>query len=275
MFRPMSNTADTARQPASGTQDPAMDEPVSFGFRSVPAAGKASMVRGVFDSVAPRYDLMNDLMSMGVHRLWKSVLVDTLDPQPGMTILDVGGGTGDIAFRIIDRIGSRQATVPGDIVVCDVNAEMLSVGRDRAVDGGLVGRPGWAGGDAERLPFPDRCADACTIAFALRNVTHIDRALAEMYRVLKPGGRMLCLEFSRVAVPLLAEAYETYSFKVLPILGKVVAGDREAYQYLVESIRRFPPQEELAGRMRATGFERVTWRNLSGGIVALHSGWRL
>ena len=273
MFRGMSNTADNARQPLPSDADPAADEPVSFGFRSVPAAGKASMVRDVFDSVAPRYDLMNDLMSMGVHRLWKSVLVDTLDPRPGMTVLDVGGGTGDIAFRIIERMGGDPGT--GAVVVSDVNAEMLAVGRDRAVDRGLIGTPGWSGGDAERLPFPDRSADACTIAFALRNVTHIDRALAEMYRVLKPGGRMLCLEFSRVAVPLLAEAYDTYSFKLLPLIGKVVAGDRDSYQYLVESIRRFPPQEDLAARMRTAGFERVTWRNMSGGIVALHSGWRL
>ena len=286
MFARMSKSADPSRASEAGTAGPEAEEPVSFGFRSVPASGKASLVRNVFDSVAPRYDLMNDLMSMGVHRWWKSVLVDTLDPRPGMTILDVGGGTGDIALRILERQESRPsppgeptsfggAEDAGHVVVCDVNAEMLAVGRDRAMDRGLIDRPYWACGDAEKLPFPDRCADACTIAFALRNVTRIDAALAEMRRVLKPGGRMLCLEFSRVAVPLLAEAYEAYSFKVLPLLGRMVAGDREAYQYLVESIRRFPPQEDLAGRMRAAGFDRVSWRNLSGGIVALHSGWRI
>lgn len=271
----MSNPADRTRQPGAGAPGTAADEPVSFGFRTVSAAGKASLVRGVFDSVAPRYDLMNDLMSAGVHRMWKSILVETLDPRPGTTILDVGGGTGDIAFRIADRLAAKPEGGAATIAVCDVNGEMLSVGRDRALDRGLVGTPFWVAGDAERLPFPDRSADACTIAFALRNVTHVDRALSEMRRVLRPGGRMLCLEFSRVVVPMLSELYDTYSFKVLPLLGKVVARDEEAYRYLAESIRRFPPQEELAARMGAAGFEQVTWRNLSGGIVALHSGWRL
>ncbi|MFN4088755.1 MAG: class I SAM-dependent methyltransferase [Alphaproteobacteria bacterium] len=275
----MSDPADRVRPARSADAASAADEAASFGFRTVSAAGKASLVRGVFDSVAPRYDLMNDLMSLGVHRLWKTALVDALDPRPGTTILDVGGGTGDIALRILDRVDRRGGgdgeTRPCEVVVCDVNAQMLCVGRDRALDRGRLDRPAWVCGDAERLPFPDRSADACTIAFALRNVTRIDAALAEMRRVLKPGGRMLCLEFSHVAVPLLAEAYEGYSFRVLPLLGRLVAGDRDAYQYLVESIRRFPPQEELAARMASAGFERVSWRNMSGGIVALHSGWRL
>ena len=240
-----------------------------FGFADVPADEKAGLVGGIFSRVARRYDLMNDLMSGGLHRLWKNTLVDDLRPRNGFDYVDVAGGTGDIAFRIRRR--ARDAR----ITVCDINPEMLAVGRDRAVNRGIVAGIDWVTADAESLPLADGAADAVTIAFGLRNVTNRDRALAEMRRVLKPGGRFLCMEFSRVAVPLLGQVYDRYSFHVVPWIGQIVTRDRDAYRYLVESIRRFPPQEELATLMRATGFERVSFRNLSGGIVAIHSGWRL
>jgi len=239
-----------------------------FGFKTVPAAEKASLVRAVFDDVAPSYDLMNDLMSLGIHRLWKKALIDKLNPSPGMTLLDLGGGTGDIAFRFKEAGG-------GPVVVCDINREMLSVGRDRAIDRAMLDGIEWVCGDAEILPFPDRSMDAVTIAFCLRNVTNIDKALAEAHRVLRPGGRFLCLEFSHVTLPGVSAVYDSYSFTVLPFLGKLVAGNRDAYQYLVESIRRFPKQDELAAKMRAAGFSQVSWRNLSAGIAALHIGWRV
>jgi demethylmenaquinone methyltransferase/2-methoxy-6-polyprenyl-1,4-benzoquinol methylase len=240
-----------------------------FGYRRVKAEEKARLVRQVFDSVADRYDLMNDLMSGGVHRLWKAELIDRLAPRPGQTLLDVAGGTGDVAERILGR--AEGATV----VVCDVTEAMLRRGRDRAIDAGRLHGIDWVCGDAENLPIADASVDGYTIAFGLRNVTHIDAALAEARRVLKPGGRFLCLEFSRVEAPFFGRVYDLYSFTVLPLLGQVVAGDREAYQYLVESIRRFPPQGELARMMAAAGLERVDYRNLTGGIAALHSGWRL
>jgi demethylmenaquinone methyltransferase/2-methoxy-6-polyprenyl-1,4-benzoquinol methylase len=250
------------------------DEPESpgsdthFGFKTVPAAEKASLVRAVFDDVAPSYDLMNDLMSLGIHRLWKKALIDRLKPRPDMKLLDLGGGTGDIAFRFKEAGG-------GPVVVCDINKEMLAVGRDRAIDRALVDGIEWVCGDAENLPFPDRSMDAVTIAFCLRNVTDIERALDEAHRVLRPGGAFLCLEFSHVILPGLAAIYDGYSFNVLPLLGKLVAGNRDAYQYLVESIRRFPKQADLAEMMKAAGFAQVSWRNLSAGIAALHVGWRL
>ncbi len=239
-----------------------------FGFQEVREDQKAALVREVFDGVARRYDLMNDLMSLGVHRLWKAAFIDWLRPRPGMALLDVGGGTGDIAFRFRDKGG-------GPVVVCDINREMLSVGRDRALDRGFVDGIDWVCGDAERLPVADASVDAYTIAFCLRNVTHIDAALAEARRVLRPGGRFMCLEFSHVVLPLLQPIYDQYSFKVLPVLGEMVAQNREAYQYLVESIRRFPDQADLAARVEAVGLERVSVRNLSGGIAAIHSAWRL
>jgi len=252
---------------------PAMQEPryhpADFGFRTVPAEDKAELVHGVFERVARRYDIMNDLMSLGVHRLWKASMMDELNPRPRTHLLDVAGGTGDIAFRFLDRCPD------GTVTVCDINDAMVAVGRDRAIDQGRIAGIDWVVGDAERIPLADMSVDACTIAFGLRNVTHIDAALAEMRRVLRPGGRFLCLEFSRVVMPVLDRIYDTYSFEVLPRLGAVVAKDRDAYTYLVESIRRFPPQEELEARMRAVGFDRVSHRNMSGGIVALHSGWRL
>ena len=244
------------------------EKTTDFGFRTVPEGEKESLVRGVFDSVASRYDLMNDLMSVGVHRLWKSALIDWLNPRPAMTLLDVGGGTGDIAFRYLKRGG-------GPVSVCDINAEMLSVGQGRALDRGIVEGIEWVEGDAERLPFADATFDAYTTAFCIRNVTRIPKALAEARRVLKPGGRFMCLEFSQVVVPLLERLYDTYSFSVLPALGEKVTGDREAYQYLAESIRQFPPQEEFAALIADAGLEQVRYRNLTGGIAAIHSAWRI
>jgi len=239
-----------------------------FGFERVPAEEKAGLVRRVFEAVAPRYDLMNDLMSLGVHRLWKAEMVRWLNPRPGQRLLDVAGGTGDIAERFLSVDGTAA-------VVCDINRAMLIAGRDRALDRGRVGGLTWLCGDAEALPIAERAVDAVAIAFGLRNVTHIDRALSEMRRVLRPGGRFACLEFSQVSEPMLARLYDLYSFEVLPRLGAVVARDREAYQYLVESIRRFPKPTEVAERMTQAGFERVRARPLSGGIAALHTGWRL
>lgn len=239
-----------------------------FGDRRVAATEKASLVRGVFDSVAARYDLMNDLMSVGVHRLWKAAFVDRLAPRDGERLLDVAGGTGDIALRIAERAPGARVTVS------DINATMLSRGRDRALDKGRWDFD-FVVADAEALPVPDRSMDGYTIAFGLRNVTRIDQALAEARRVLRPGGRFLCLEFSRVVVPGLDELYRLHSDKILPVLGQYVARDRPAYEYLVESIRRFPPQDELVARMRAVGFGAVSYRNLSGGIAAIHIGWRV
>ena len=244
----------------------------SFGYRDVPAAEKAGMVARVFDSVAPRYDLMNDLMSVGVHRLWKNAMVDVLHPRAGEAFLDVAGGTGDIAFRIVQRLGERAGNT--HVTICDINPAMLEVGRDRAVDRGLLKGLTWTTGDAESLPFPDRSFDAYTIAFGLRNVTDIDKALREAFRVLRPGGRFLCLEFSKVTSAPIGRLYDAYSERALPFFGRVVARDAESYRYLHESIRRFPPQRELAERMRRAGFSRVAWRNMTLGVVALHSGWR-
>ena len=241
-----------------------------FGFRRVEAAEKPALVRGVFERVAGRYDLMNDLMSGGIHRLWKADLIDWLDPRPGQLLLDVAGGTGDIAFRYLRRAGKEARAI-----VCDLTPAMLLVGRDRAIDRGVVKGIDWLAGDAQNLPLADRSVDAYTIAFGLRNVTDIDRALAEARRVLKPGGRFICLEFSQVILPLLKQLYDLYSFRVLPLMGRIVAGDRDSYVYLVESIRRFPAQGALIERMRAVGLDQASCRNLSGGIAALHSAWRI
>ncbi len=245
-------------------------ETASFGFRDIPAAEKAARVQAVFASVAGRYDLMNDLMSGGIHRLWKTAMLDWLAPRPGTHLLDVAGGTGDIAMRFLDRTGGE-----GRATVCDLSPEMVAVGRDRATDRGRLGEVAWVCGNGEALPLADRSVDAYTIAFGLRNTTHIDAVLAEAQRVLKPAGRFMCLEFSHVAVPLLGEIYERYSFRVLPWLGKLVAGDADSYRYLVESIRRFPAQSELAAMVEAAGLGQVSVRNLSGGIAAIHSAWRI
>jgi demethylmenaquinone methyltransferase/2-methoxy-6-polyprenyl-1,4-benzoquinol methylase len=250
--------------------DPKHDS-VSFGFREVAAEEKPALVREVFSSVASRYDLMNDLMSAGVHRLWKDAFVDWLNPQAGMAVLDVAGGTGDIAFRIAERMRSKGE--PGPVTVCDINFAMLEQGTRRPQAQGQD--IAWVCGDAENLPIENASQDAYTIAFGIRNTTHLDRVLAEAYRVLKPGGRFLCLEFSRVAAPGLDALYDLYSFAVLPRLGEIVAGDGAAYRYLAESIRQFPAQAPFAKLIAAAGFAQVKFRNLSGGIAAMHSGWKI
>jgi demethylmenaquinone methyltransferase/2-methoxy-6-polyprenyl-1,4-benzoquinol methylase len=261
-------TSSSTNPPDPTVSAPA--EKASFGYRDVPAADKAGLVRQVFESVAPRYDLMNDLMSGGVHRLWKNTLVDRLNPRPGQRFLDVAGGTGDVAFRILRRQGAKP-----DVTVCDINAAMLAVGRDRAADRGLLKGLTWTTGDAESLPFPDRSFDGYTIAFGLRNVTDIDKALREALRVLRPGGRFYCLEFSKVTSAPLGRVYDAYSSRALPFFGRLIAKDADSYRYLHESIRRFPPQRELARRMRQAGFANVAWHDMTLGVVALHSGWRV
>ena len=254
--------------PMALRENGAAPETTHFGFRDVDKNEKAALVRGVFDTVAPRYDLMNDLMSGGVHRLWKAALIDCLKPRQGMRLIDVAGGTGDIATRYL-AAGGR------DVTVCDINAAMVAVGRDRAFDRGITAGIKWAVGDAQSLPLPDAAMDAYTIAFGLRNVTDIDRALREARRVLKPGGRFICLEFSKVVLPLLSGLYDRYSFSILPRLGARVAGDADAYQYLAESIRKFPDQAGLSERIAKAGLGRVSVQNLSGGIAAIHAAWRI
>lgn len=238
----------------------------SFGFTPVAEDERQTRVNQVFDRVSARYDLMNDLMSVGIHRLWKREFVARLRPRPGERILDLAGGTGDIALRL--RRHTQQITV------CDINPSMLNEGRKRALDAGLITGIEWTCGNAESLPFPDQSFDAVTIAFGLRNVTHIDRALAEIRRVLKYGGRFFCLEFSHVALPGLDTLYDRWSFDVIPRLGGWITGDAASYQYLVESIRRFPAQLELVEMMRAARIALPRYSNLSGGIVAIHSGVR-
>ena len=246
----------------------------SFGYQEVPPEDKSRLVGDLFARVAGRYDLMNDLMSGGVHRLWKAALVDWLAPRPGMRLLDVAGGTGDIAFRVLERVARRGGAAP-EVIVCDVNPAMLDGGRDRALDRNRLGSLRWLCADAEALPLAARSVDAYTIAFGIRNVTRIERALAEARRVLRPGGRFLCLEFSTLQLPGLEWFYDAYSVVVVPWLGQQVAGDRAAYQYLVESIRRFPDQATFSRLIERAGLGRVRYRNLSGGIAALHSAWRL
>jgi demethylmenaquinone methyltransferase/2-methoxy-6-polyprenyl-1,4-benzoquinol methylase len=246
-----------------------------FGFRQVPEAEKAPLVRAVFGSVASRYDLMNDLMSAGIHRWWKTQMLGWLKPRPGQRLLDVAGGTGDIALGALPRLTQAEGGREGGAVVCDVSEPMLAVGRARALDQGIVTGIEWLCADAERLPVASRSVDLYTIGFGLRNVTRIDAALAEARRVLKPGGHFLCLEFTPEISPLLQPLYDLYSFQVVPLLGRIVTGDREAYAYLVESIRGFPRQSELAQLIARAGFDQVKFRNLTGGVAALHSAWRL
>jgi len=266
----------------SSIMSPAREQ-TDFGFQKVPLEDKQALVDDVFHSVAQRYDLMNDLMSGGLHRAWKDILVTAVNPptkgRPGrlgekavrpFALLDLAGGTGDVAFRVIDAAGSgTRATV------IDINADMLQVGRTRAVERGLDEAVAFVEGNAEALPFPDRSFDAVSIAFGIRNVPRIAAALAEAFRVLRLGGHFLCLEFSAVDVPGLAALYDFYSFNVIPALGRAVVGDADAYRYLVESIRRFPQPEAFAEMMRAAGLRRVSFQPITGGIVALHSGWRL
>ncbi len=251
------------------------DATTHFGFKEVPDEDKEGLVRGVFDSVADNYDLMNDVMSGGVHRIWKDVMVNWLSPRPGARVLDVAGGTGDIAFRILDQTAAKGA--PAEVTVVDINTEMLRMGEARAAEtrNGKSNPRAWVTADAEALPFEDGSQDAYTIAFGIRNVTHIDQALREAHRVLVRGGRFLCLEFSQVQVPGLDQLYEAWSFHGIPAMGELIAKDRESYQYLVESIRKFPNQKKFAKMIEAAGFSQVKHRNLSGGIAAIHSGWKI
>jgi demethylmenaquinone methyltransferase/2-methoxy-6-polyprenyl-1,4-benzoquinol methylase len=257
MVRPMKTSASES-EPTTA----------SFGFREVAKADKRGLVREVFESVAGRYDLMNDLMSGGIHRLWKAELIRALKPARDMHLLDVAGGTGDIALRFLAAGGGRATVV-------DLTADMLRRGRARAIDGGILGGVDWIAGDAEALPVAERSLAAYTIAFGLRNVTDPVKALREAHRVLQPGGRMLVLEFSPRVLPGLSQLYDLYSFRVLPALGRLVVGDAESYRYLAESIRRFPDPDRLARMIGEAGFAGVRWRSMTGGIAALHSGWRV
>ncbi len=246
-------------------------ESTQFGEKNVTPEQKTAAVRGVFDSVADNYDIMNDLMSGGIHRLWKDHLIRRIRPKAGLSYLDVAGGTGDIAFRIKKKIGTADA----DIRLCDLNWDMLRVGRDRAIDKGWLDEFGWITGNAEHLPVPSNSVDVYTIAFGLRNVTRIDDALSEVFRVLKPGGRFYCLEFSHVDNPLLAKAYDAFSYNVIPHIGQAVAKDKDSYQYLVESIRKFPRQKDLQHRIMEAGLSHSKYENLTFGVAAIHSAIKL
>ncbi|BBN13136.1 demethylmenaquinone methyltransferase / 2-methoxy-6-polyprenyl-1,4-benzoquinol methylase [Marchantia polymorpha subsp. ruderalis] len=274
---------------ARNTSSSAESHATSFGFRQVSEEQKGKLVGEVFESVASKYDVMNDLMSLGLHRLWKDRLVSKLCPFPGMQHLDVAGGTGDVAFDVleaINRVEQRSLQVlPAEadaedetrVYVCDINPAMLEVGKQRAKKRGLAGLPSlqWVEGNAEHLDFKDESMDGYTIAFGIRNVTHIDRALKEAHRVLKKGGRFLCLELSHVSMPGFKQIYDMYSFAVIPAVGQYVAGDRNSYQYLVESARKFPTQERFASMIADAGFQDVQYENLVGGVVAIHSGFKL
>jgi demethylmenaquinone methyltransferase/2-methoxy-6-polyprenyl-1,4-benzoquinol methylase len=241
---------------------------IDFGFRSVQRADKARLVRGVFDSVADRYDLMNDLMSGGVHRLWKAAMIDWMAPQPHQKLVDLAGGTGDIGLRFLRSGG-------GEVCITDINHAMLQAGRGRRDLQRMAGRLSWCGANAESLPFDSQSTDFVTIAFGLRNVTDRQAALNEAYRILKPGGRFLCLEFSQVRSQPLAKLYDSWSFNVLPVMGQFIAGDSNSYRYLAESIRTFPSKEMLADMFALAGFAQIRLRSLSSGIACIHSGWKL
>ncbi|HAW49010.1 MAG TPA: bifunctional demethylmenaquinone methyltransferase/2-methoxy-6-polyprenyl-1,4-benzoquinol methylase UbiE [Roseovarius sp.] len=240
-----------------------------FGYQEVPESEKAGRVRGVFGSVASKYDVMNDAMSFGIHRVWKDAMMDWLAPRPGQRLLDVAGGTGDISFRFLKRAGQGHATV------LDLTEEMLVEGRRRAEAEALAQSLDWVVGDAMALPFDDNSFDVYTISFGIRNVTRPEDALAEAFRVLRPGGRLMVLEFSHIPNELMQKVYDLYSFNIIPRLGQAIANDRDSYQYLVESIRRFPDQETFLGMVRDAGFGNAKYRNLSMGIACLHSGWKI
>jgi len=246
----------------------AASETADFGYQTVPRAAKASKVREVFDSVAPKYDIMNDLMSLGIHRLWKHEFLNALDPRPHYKLLDLAAGTGDISFGWLKRGG-------GPVVMSDINDSMLNVGQDRAASKGHLSDIEFLVADAENLPLPAGSFDRISMAFGLRNCTNKDNVIKEAYRLLKPGGRFFVLEFSQLQIAALEKLYDAWSFKALPKLGQLIAKDAESYQYLAESIRMFPNQERLKSMFEGAGFERVTYRNLSGGIAAIHAGWRL
>ena len=239
-----------------------------FGFKNVSISEKSLLVRDVFNSVAPNYDLMNDIMSLGIHRLWKNALINKLNIKQNTRLIDVGGGTGDIALKLVEKGNSN-------IVVTDINTEMLKVGQNRAIDQGIINGIEWLGGDAEQLPFKSSSFDIYITAFCMRNVTQLEQALQEAYRILKPGGRFLCLEFSHMIIPSLTKLYDSYSFKLLPLMGQMFANDKASYQYLAESIRRFPKQEEFVALINKSGLEKITYHNLSCGIVAIHSAWKI
>ena len=241
-----------------------------FGFEQVDVDEKVKRVAGVFHSVAEKYDVMNDLMSLGIHRVWKRFTLGQTGLKAGQRVLDLAGGTGDLALRMARMVGPS-----GEVVLSDINASMLERGRQRLIDAGVAGNVRYVQANAECLPFPDNYFDCITIAFGLRNVTDKDAALASMYRVLKPGGRLLVLEFSKPVAPGLSPVYDTYSFKILPLMGKLVANDADSYRYLAESIRMHPDQETLKAMMETAGFDKVKYHNLTGGIVALHKGFKL
>ena len=246
-----------------------VDQTTHFGFETVHAAEKAGKVQGVFNSVAAKYDVMNDVMSIGIHRIWKEAMMDWLAPRCGQTLIDVAGGTGDVSFKFLNRAGSGHATV------LDLTENMLVEGRKRAEASEMKQSLDWLVGDAMALPFVDNSFDVYTISFGIRNVTRPEDALSEAFRVLRPGGRLMVLEFSQIPVPLVQKAYDLYSFNIIPAMGKMIANDRDSYQYLVESIRKFPNQETFLNMIRGAGFENVSYRNLSLGIAALHSGWKI
>ena len=246
------------------------DGTTDFGFKRINAEEKVAAVKSIFSGVASQYDLMNDVMSFGVHRLWKRQFVREIGYGPDMTMLDVAGGTGDISFGVFDSVKGHM--LPGAITVCDINPEMLAEGKKRAVNRGILKPLQWVVGNAECLPFPNNSFDRYTIAFGLRNVTDKVAAIRDAYRVLKPGGKFLCLEFSHVDTPIVRKLYETYSFNIIPKMGKMVAANEDAYQYLVESIKQFPDQETLKAQMAEVGFEEVYYKNLSFGVAAIHVG---
>lgn len=247
-----------------------MEDKTHFGYQSVETGKKRELVGAVFDSVADRYDIMNDLMSFGIHRIWKRFTINQTGVRAGNSVLDLAGGTGDLAVKLSERVGAD-----GNVVLADINRSMLAVGRDRLIDSGIVGNVHYLQTDAEQLPFTANSFHCVTMAFGLRNVTDKQRALNSIFSSLRPGGRLLVLEFSKPVLPLLSRAYDAYSFSALPAMGKLVAGDAESYRYLAESIRQHPDQETLLGMMVSAGFERCEYHNLSGGIVALHKGFKL